>query len=156
MSLRFWERWLIFATSLVAGFGLLLVVSPALSRWLFGWVAFGSPSGIEDLGAAAQPYLALAHGVLGAVMFGWGVGLLLVVLGPFARGEWEGWRTIALSMGAWFAVDITLSAVSGFWGNVALNIGFALLFAVPLAATYSAFRRSHTQQGHRAERQKVD
>ena len=144
MSLRFWERWLIFATSLVAGFGLLLVVSPAFASWLFGWVAFGSASGIENLGAAAQPYLALVHGVLGAVMFGWGVGLLLIVVGPFSRGEWEAWRLVAISMGAWFAVDITLSAVSGFWGNVALNIGFALLFAVPLAATYSGFRRSHT------------
>jgi len=47
-------------------------------------------------------------------------------------------------MGAWFAVDTTLSAVTGFWGNVALNIGFALLFAVPLAATYSEFKRAHT------------
>ena len=156
MSLRFWERWLIVATSLVAGFGLLLVVSPALSRWLFGWVAFGSAAGIENLGAAAQPYLALVHGVLGAVMFGWGVGMLLVVLGPFSRGEWEGWRTIAFSLGAWLAVDTTLSVITGFWGNVALNIGFALLFAVPLAATYSESRRSHAQQGHRAERRKVD
>ena len=145
MSLRFWECWLILATALVAGFGLLLVVSPAFASWLFGWVAFGAASGVEDLGAAAQPYLALVHGVLGAVMFGWGVGLLLVVLGPFARGEWGGWLTIALSMSAWFAVDITLSAVTGFWGNVALNIGFALLFAVPLAATYSGFKRSHTE-----------
>jgi hypothetical protein len=144
MSSRFWERWLIVATSLVAAFGLLIVVSPPLANWLFGWVAFGSASGIENLGAAAQPYLALVHGVLGAVMFGWGVGLLLVVLGPFSRSEWEGWRTIAVSLASWFAVDTALSAVTGFWGNVALNVGFALLFAVPLAATYSDFKRAHT------------
>ena len=119
-------------------------LSPPFANRLFGWVAFGSASGIDDLGAAAQPYLALVHGVLGAVMFGWGVGLLLVALGPFSRGAWEAWRTIAISMGAWFAVDTSLSAVTGFWGNVALNIGFALLFAVPLAATYSEFKRAHT------------
>jgi len=154
MSLRFWKRWLIVASSLVAGFGLVLVVSPRLASWLFGWVAFGSASGIEDLGVAARPYLALVHGVLGAVMVGWGVGLLLIVLGPFSRGEWEGWRMVAFSMGAWFVADTALSAVSGFWGNVALNLGFAFLFAVPLAATYSEFKRSRTQRGRRAEHQK--
>ena len=77
-------------------------------------------------------------------MFGWGIGMLLVVLGPFSRGEWEGWRMIAISMGAWFAVYTIMSWVTGFWGNVALNIGFALLFAIPLAATYSAFKRMHS------------
>ncbi len=144
MSERFWQRWLIAAAFLVASFGLMLVVSPPFARWLFGWVAFGSPTGIENLGTAAQPYLALVHGVLGAVMFGWAVALLLVVVGPFSRGEWEGWRTIALSLAAWFAVDTTLSLVSEFWANAALNVGFALLFAVPLAATYPRFRHGRT------------
>jgi hypothetical protein len=119
-------------------------VSPSFARWLFGWVAFGSPTGIENLGIAVQPYLALVHGVLGAVMFGWAVALLLVVLGPFSRGDWEGWRTVTISLAAWFVVDTTLSLVSGFWTNAALNVGFALLFAVPLAATYTRFRQSHT------------
>jgi hypothetical protein len=51
---------------------------------------------------------------------------------------------VAFSIGAWFVVDITLSTVSGFWDNVAWNIGLALLFAVPIAATYSEFKRSRT------------
>ena len=156
MSRRFWQRWLIVATSLVAACGLLLIVSPSLAGWLFGWVAFGSASGIENLGAATQPYLGLLHGVLGAVMFGWGVGLLLVVLGPFSRGEGEGWRTIALSIGSWCVVGTALSPVSGFWGDAVLNTGFALLLAVPLAATYTESGRSHACEAPRAERQTAD
>jgi hypothetical protein len=144
VSIRFWRLWLVVATSVVALFGFALVLSASFARWLFGWILFGSATGIDGLGAEAQPYLALVHGVLGAVMTGWALALLLVVLGPFARGEWEAWRTIAASLVAWFVLDTALSLVTGFWPNVVLNLALALLFAVPLAATYKTFQRPHT------------
>lgn len=150
MAGRFWQRWLVVATSVVAVFGLVLVFSPLFARWLFGWILFGSATGLVRLGAAAQPYLQLVHGVLGAVMFGWSLALLLVVVGPFARGEWEAWRTIAASLAAWFVLDTVLSLVAGFWPNAVLNTVLVLLFAVPLTATYSTFKRPDTEQGSRS------
>jgi hypothetical protein len=67
--------------------------------------------------------------------------LLFILFGAFRRGEWEGWLAIALSIGFWFLIDSSWSAYMGFWGNVVLNIGFFLLYLIPLAATYRDFRR---------------
>jgi hypothetical protein len=39
----------------------------------------------------------------------------------------------------WFVLDTALSLVSGFWPNAVLNVVLAVLFAVPLAATYRVF-----------------
>ena len=146
MTLRFWQRWLVVASAVVAVFGLLLVVLPSFARWLFGMLLFGSAQGIAELGAAAQPYLVLVHGVLGAVMFGWSIALLLVIVGPFARREWEAWRAIAASLACWFALDTALSLFTGFWPNALLNVALAVLFALPLAATYDVFRRQRATQ----------
>ena len=38
-----------------------------------------------------------------------------------------------------FVPDTLYSLTSGFVGNAVLNVGFALLFAVPLAATFRDF-----------------
>jgi hypothetical protein len=132
----FWRRWLVVVTVGVALFGLALVVAPAFARQVFGLLIFASPTGIEALGVSAGPYIGLVHGVLGATMFGWAVALLLIVLGPFARGDREGWRMLAASVTAWFVVDTAFSLWTGFWPNAVLNAGFAILFAIPLAMTY--------------------
>ena len=77
-------------------------------------------------------------------MFGWGVALLFVLLGPFRRGSREGWLTLTVSLLAWFVPDTAFSLWSGFWQNAALNAIFAVLFAVPLGATYHAFDEKRT------------
>lgn len=46
---------------------------------------------------------------------------------------------IAASLLAWFLPDTGFSLWSGFWQNALFNLGFAVLFLVPLAATYSQF-----------------
>ncbi len=68
-------------------------------------------------------------------MFGWGVALLCILLGPFRRGSREAWLTLVVSLAAWLIPDTTLSLWSGFWQNAVLNVVLAVLFAVPLAAT---------------------
>jgi hypothetical protein len=136
---RFWQRWLIAVTLGVALFGLTLVIAPALGRQVFGLLIYRSPSGIAELGGSATPYISLVHGVLGAVMFGWAAALLLVVLGPFRRGAREGWTIIAVSVAAWFVPDTIFSLWTGFWPNAVLNLVFAALFAIPLAATRRSF-----------------
>ena len=138
---RFWQRWLVVVTSIVAVFGLTLVIAPPIGRRFFSLLIYGSQSGIEAMGSTARSYITLAHGVLGAVMFGWATALLFVVIGPFARGSWEAWLTIAVSMTAWFIPDTVISLWLGFWPNAVQNVVFATLFAIPLAATYRTFRR---------------
>jgi hypothetical protein len=142
---RFWWAWLIVVTIGVEALGLVLVLAPAVGRRVFGLLIFGSSTGIEELGAAATPYITLAHGVLGAVMLGWGAALLFIVLGPFRRGSRESWFTLAVSVTAWFIADTAFSVWTGYWQNAALNVVIGALFAIPLAATYRSFRRRKTR-----------
>jgi len=141
---RFWQRWLLAATVGVALFGLALVIAPAFGLRVFGLLIYGSTSGIDALGESATPYIALVHGVLGATMFGWAIALGALVVGPFARGSWEAWIAITLSVTGWFVVDTVFSLVIGFWPNAVLNLAFAGLFAIPLAATFKSFTARRT------------
>lgn len=132
---RFWVRWLVVASAIVIGFGASMVLAPGPTRQLFGLLLFASPDGVNDLAGPAVAYVSLVHAILGATMVGWGVLLLLVVLGPFRRGSAEAWRMLATSLAAWFVPDTAFSLASGFWPNAVLNAGFVALFAVPLLAT---------------------
>jgi hypothetical protein len=135
----FWWRWLLLVTMLVMLFGLSMVVLPDAIQALFNFVAFQN-RGIEDLfSAEAVHYIKFVYGVLGVVMFGWMISLLFILFGAFRRGEREGCLAMALSIGLWFLIDSAWSAYMGFWGNVLLNIGFFLLFFMPLAATFRSF-----------------
>ena len=140
----FWWRWLIVVTFGVLLFGIGMVVAPAFTRHLFGLLLFSSSESLSTFGAPAVAYITLIHGVLGAVMFGWGVALLFVLLGPFRRGSRESWLTLTVSLLAWFVPDTMFSLWSGFWQNAALNAIFAVLFAVPLGATYHAVNEKRT------------
>ena len=137
-----WYRWLVAVAGGVAAFGLALVVAPSLARQGFSLLAYGSADRIGGYGDAAADYIELVHAVLGAVMVGWGVALLLIVRGPLRRDLREGWTIVAVSVLAWFVPDTSFSLISGFWQNAVLNLVFAILFAIPLAATWRlAFQR---------------
>jgi len=137
----FWWRWLVVVSIGIVVFGLSLVVAPDLTRSGFGLLVYSSSDGIDKLGPPAVEYIDLAHGVLGAVMVGWGVALLCALFGPFRRGSREGWRMLAASLAAWFALDTAVSLWTGFWQNAVLNAVIAVLYAVPLAATYRSVGR---------------
>ena len=132
-------QWLIAVTFGVMAFGLILVLAPGSTRQGFSMLVYSDADRIAAFGPEAVAYIALVHAVLGAVMFGWGVALLLIVRGLFARGAIEGWQIVAVSVAAWFVPDTAFSLWSGFWQNALLNVVFIILFAVPLAATYRAF-----------------
>jgi len=135
----FWVRWLLAVTLGVMAFGLFLVLAPSLTRQGFSLLVYADTARIATFGADAVAYIALVHAVLGGVMFGWGVALLLVVRGLFARGALEGWQIVAVSVAAWFVPDTAFSLWSGFWQNALLNVAFIIVFAVPLAATHRVF-----------------
>jgi hypothetical protein len=136
----FWWRWLIVVTLGVMLFGIVMVALPALTLEFFGLLLYSSPETLSTFGAPTIAYITLVHGVLGSVMFGWGVALLYILLGPFRRGSREGWLMLVVSLAAWFVPDTALSLWSGFWQNAALNGVIAVLYTIPLVASYRAFK----------------
>lgn len=140
----FWLRCLLAATLCVMIFGLTLVFAPNLSRQGFSLLTYSNTKHITTFGVDTVSYISLLHAVLGSVMFGWGVALLYVVRGLFARGVNEGWQIIAVSVVFWFVPDTAFSLWSGFWQNALLNIFFIILFALPLTATYRSFHGTCT------------
>jgi hypothetical protein len=137
----FWFRWLLVVIVGVMLFGISMILSPDLIRQFFSLLFYASANGIESqFGTAAVAYITLVHGVLGAVMFGWGMSLLLVLLRLFQRGSREGWLILSVSVTVWFVPDTLFSLWTGFWQNAVLNLVFALLFAIPLVATHGLFK----------------
>lgn len=135
-----WVDWLLVVSVGVVLFGLVPVVAPELARQGFSLLAFADSQRLGAFGESAVHYISLAHAVLGGVMVGWGAAIFLVVRGPFAAGAAIGWRIIAISVATWFVPDTAYSLWSGFWQNAVLNLVLFVLFAVPLAATYSLQR----------------
>ncbi len=135
-NFNFWQRWLIIVSSGVMLYGISMVLAPDLLRQFLSLLAFGSPSTITSFGAEAADYIALAHAVMGSVMFGWGATMMLILFSQFRPGNRTGWLTIAVPLAAWFIPDSLYSLWSGFWQNAVLNLVFAILFAIPLAATF--------------------
>ncbi len=134
----FWWRWLMLVTVGVLLFSLGFILLPDVMQSLFNWMFFAAPQARFD--AEATHYLKFTYGVLGAVMAGWMVTLLSILLRSFRRGEREAWDTITLSMLVWFVIDTLFSLSMGFPQNAVFNGLFFVLFAIPLGATYRQFR----------------
>ena len=139
-----WFYWLLLVVVGVMLAGISMILAPGLIRQTFSSLLYASAGAIDsDFNAPAIAYVTLLHGVLGAVMFGWGAALLLVLLGPLRRGSREGWTIFAVSLVAWFVPDTLFSLWTGFWQNATLNLLSALLFAIPLVATFKSCQRGH-------------
>ncbi|MGD8977997.1 MAG: hypothetical protein PVG91_10355, partial [Gammaproteobacteria bacterium] len=133
-----WYRWLQVSVGVLMIFGISMVLTPGWILKFFSLMVYGSPGAMETgFSSGANDYIVLVHGVLGTVMFGWGLTMFLVLHGPFRRGEKEGWNMLALPLAAWFIPDTAFSLYTGFWQNAVLNTAFATLFAIPLIATRS-------------------
>jgi hypothetical protein len=113
-------------------FGLVLVLAPGFTRQGFGLLMFNNAQHINSFAPEAVAYISLVHGVLGAVMVGWALALLAVVLWLWAQAPRQAWRVVALSVGGWFVVDTSFSLSVGAWQNALLNLAFAALFALGL------------------------
>lgn len=137
---RFWWGCLVAAAIAVLLFGLCLVLLPGLTRAALNLMFYASVQGHPSFSPEAHAYLRLVYAVLGAVMIGWAVALLGMLLGPFRRRESIGWSVVACSIAAWFVPDTAVSLWSGFWQNVVFNLMFVAAFGLPLAATRRHFR----------------
>ena len=143
-SIRLWWWSLVVLTAATLLFSLAMVALPAPTQRLFGGLYLSAPGGISAFGAGAAHYIGFVTAVLGAVMAGWAAAMLVVLLGPFRAGRPDAWWLIAIPLVVWFIPDTAYSLWSGFWQNVALNIVVLVLFAIPLVASYSGFRRPRT------------
>jgi hypothetical protein len=118
----FWFRWLMTVTCGVMLFGLAMVFAPDLTARGFGLLLYADSHRITTLDPMAIRHIALLHGVLGAVLFGWGVALLLIVRGPYRHGHRYGWNIIAVSVLAWSIPDTMLSLWMGFFSQVRTSV----------------------------------
>lgn len=132
---RFWWWWLLIVTCGVIVAGAFLILAPELSRNVLGVLYYRSSAALNNFQSEAVRYITFAHGVLGAVMIGWGVALATVLLGPLRRAHAYAWRTFAASLATWFVVDTAFSFWSGYWQNAILNGIIALLFLPGLVGT---------------------
>jgi hypothetical protein len=134
-----WWRMLVFATGFTVIFGLAMVYLPGPTQWYFNSLIFAQTDNPFDAGA--NRYIIFAFGIIGAVIVGWGVALMGIILKPLRQGERWAWWVLALSVNVWFVVDSVLSITSGYWQNAVSNLAFYVLFAVPLLPAYRALWR---------------
>lgn len=138
--LKFWSVWLQAAAGMLMLLSAVLLLAPSLGLAIFSTVYFLQPEFPVATPAAVAAYIRFMHGVLGAVMLGWMVAVLALARGPFVQGQRSAWNTIALSASAWFLIDTSYSLWHGVWGNAALNLTTAALFAVPLIRSRKHFK----------------
>jgi hypothetical protein len=136
----FWQKWLLAVCFIVIAFGLVI----ALLSWtpLFGVFdslvnGFFWPGSAPD--EATGQFRLWVYGMLGATMAGWGVTLAYIVMGPFARLEKWSWDAIAFGLAVWFVVDTFMSAYSGAYFNVGINVLLIVLAGIPLLMTRKMF-----------------
>lgn len=124
-----------------------MVLFPYAATRLFSLLIFSQGSYIERVfDGGAYGYIAFAHGVLGAVMAGWGLLSLFILAGPFRRGEKTAYYAILASVSFWALLDMLISFRLGFWQNGVLNIVVLALFILPMLVLFSVFRGSSATQ----------
>ncbi len=130
MTGNLWIRSLEASAIGTIGFGLVAMAAArpetdGLWVWFFSLVG-----GRNDIVLSDEARLASA--ILGGVMASW-AWMMRALARQIARGVEGAHGTAVQALAMWFVIDSTGSFLSGWPGNVALNVVFALLFAVPLA-----------------------
>lgn len=77
--------------------------------------------------------------MLGATMAGWGITLVYIVLYPFAKREKWSWNAVAAGLALWFLIDTFMSAYTGAYFNVGVNVLLIVLAGIPLLMTRKSF-----------------
>lgn len=126
--------WLKTAVAIVIGFGIVIASAaypPAAeaTRFLTDLI-FWPVDGAQSL---ASPEIRLLCAVTGGVMVGWGFLLWLLITRIYPRDPGLARTMILWSGGSWFVIDSAGSIIAGAPLNAVFNIGFLLLFVIPLA-----------------------
>jgi hypothetical protein len=132
---RFWKNWLDLWVVAVAAFGVFLISGawPASEHAIVALLDL--LNGVAPL-ETSQP-LRFAFALLGAITIGWAMTLYVAIqaahaLGPAGRPIWLG---LTAAVAAWYAIDSTLSVMTGYALNAASNTVFAAAFLWPVLAS---------------------
>lgn len=133
MQLHTTQRWLKTACAIVIGFGLLGAVTahPALSgpERIFIDLAIWPVDGQPD---NPTPESRLLWAIVSGVLVGWGMMLWLITTRILPKDPALARTMILTSICTWFVVDSLGSIAAGAPMNALFNIGFLLLFVIPL------------------------
>ncbi|MEM7214709.1 MAG: hypothetical protein AAF423_04125 [Pseudomonadota bacterium] len=125
--------WLKVASGIVIGFGLLGIAgtmpSTAWPTGLFIDLAFWPFDGNTGTNA---PETRLMWGINAGVLTGWGVMMWLVATQLYGNEPELARKIILVSVGTWFVLDSSGSVLAGAPMNVVYNLGFLLMFVLPL------------------------
>lgn len=137
---KFWQDWLrgVCIAIIVVGIAMALLIGTGMLPNVSG--PFESAIYSGPLTAEEENFRAWAYGAWGATMAGWGIVLLGLVRGPFARKEMWAWRSFTTGLLIWFVIDTGFSVNFGVWYNVSINVAVLALALLPLVMTYKAFR----------------
>ena len=133
MSAEATQTWLKVAAAVTMGFGLLigLAAYPATA----GVTAFLTDLifwPIDSAQTLAAPETRLFCAIIGGIMVGWGLMIWLITSRLYPREPALARMLILTSIGTWFVIDSAGSLAAGAPLNALLNIGFLLLFVIPL------------------------
>lgn len=134
MISSFWSRWLLAVTASIILFGAVLM-GAAFPRLDAPTMAL-----LKLLHGTAAPFddaMRFSTGLMGAVSFGWGVTLLVVVRAALANPALGGalWRPLTLGLVTWFVPDSLISVSTGFGLNVITNVLILGAWILPLKAS---------------------
>jgi hypothetical protein len=122
--------WLQIVLIIVFIYSLLLVFAGTIAGSLFSWCGFGPSESIDT--KEVRDYLRLPYMVLGAVMAGWTILMIQIVIGPLKEGNPWAWTFLVRSLVLWFVLDSGMSLVLGYASHAIFNVPFVIALGVPL------------------------
>jgi len=125
--------WLKAASAIVIAFGIIVTAAASPSgAAIAGFLADVIFWPFDGAQAISAPEARLLSAISGGVMVGWGILLWLIASRLYPRDPALAKTMILWSIGSWFVIDGAGSLMADAPLNVMFNIGFLLLFVVPL------------------------
>ena len=139
-----WNTWLKVWCWGVMAFGvvLALIAVPATHQLVKVML---SPLVTDPAAYAAldQSYMTFAFGLQGALTIGWAMTMFITIEAANVLGA-RVWRSLTLSLLAWYVIDSAISATNGFPLNAVSNTALVAAYLIPVLA--AGFLRDRNDQ----------
>jgi len=125
--------WLKTGSAITIGFGVIIAAAaiPALqapTALLLDLVYFP----VDGAQAVGGPAARLLGAISGGVLVGWGLMMWLLATQLYGKEPRICRKIILSSIVAWFVIDSSMSIAAGAALNAVFNVGFLLVFAIPV------------------------